>query len=677
MNDFILTVRTSLRPDPDDTSPEVASLEINTRVAHLHGLGIWAKVSAAGANGGVLLGWVHADALKEITATPIILFDEPFGQPRNLVGEIIGEKVQLENWKKVRIRLVDGTVADGWIDTQAAAAGGGAGGAGQGDGGAGQGSGAVTGGRQAGDGGNGGAKLVLGPNEIYRPHLLKAEDITDIDAAAIAALIDAEAGKKPDGQWNANSQAGSSSAAGLTQFLKGTWLTQSCVKNTLLNQLCRARGFVTAANTVAAGQEAQILALRFDPEISIVTAAEYGLANFTALAKANVVEDEVGDDEKARYIYIAHHEGLGGAIGFLNGTKAYTFANLVTQVGDKAQAYVDAAGGDTTKAYRNWLTEYVDRHIQPSKFRQGSAGVSGGGGSGALAQFSGPPLLLTELSSKPSLAKAIQWRLWELGYLDPPADGFFGPVSSWALSEFCELNGVELGFNFTKDIAGKLLTPSRQLPELAPTNGWFDKVIAYMKARKYFICRHPDCKNIIYLEGVDIDGAVNDDMHNVFNDLRIVFSVDKNGRPQYENSMWEGTTEPGDYWTIHPMNPKGAARIAFNQYKAWVVGVHHPNGPSAHEALVQAEPISVYRDLNKDFQRPGDPIDTGLFAINQHWGYDASKGDLGRTSAGCLVGRTRTGHRQFMSIVKDDPRYKVNRGYRFLTAVMPGEEVLK
>ena len=69
-------------------------------------------------------------------------------------------------------------------------------------------------------------------------------------------------------------------------------------------------------------------------------------------------------------------------------------------------------------------------------------------------------------------------------------------------------------------------------------------------------------------------------------------------------------------------------------------------------------------------------MDTGLFGINQHWGYDAPMGDLGTTSAGCLVGRTKNGHRQFMALVKQDPRYKVSTGYRFVTAIMPGDKVL-
>ena len=52
-----------------------------------------------------------------------------------------------------------------------------------------------------------------------------------------------------------------------------------------------------------------------------------------------------------------------------------------------------------------------------------------------------------------------------------------------------------------------------------------------MKRQGYFICRHWDCKNIVYLEGVNADGSLNNDAPNVFNDVRIVFSVAKDEDP--------------------------------------------------------------------------------------------------------------------------------------------------
>lgn len=287
--------------------------------------------------------------------------------------------------------------------------------------------------------------------------------------------------------------------------------------------------------------------------------------------------------------------------------------------------------------------------------------------------FAGEAIPLSQLGGQDELVLSIQQSLTDHGYLDPPADGKFGNISRWALQEFCAANGLSLEGGFTPEIAAALKDSSRGLPQITTTGTWFDKVVQYMQAKNYFICRHSECWNIVYVEGMDEDGRLNDDKPNVFNDLRIVFSVDPQGKPRVH--AWEGTTEPGTFWTMKPMDPKGAARIAFGQYKAWVVGTHHPGKSSAHEALVQSEPISVYRDLNKDFERVGDRMFTGVFAINQHWGYNAPKNDLGQTSAGCLVGRTKDGHKQFMALVKSDARYEASPAYKFVTAVLPGDDV--
>lgn len=267
-----------------------------------------------------------------------------------------------------------------------------------------------------------------------------------------------------------------------------------------------------------------------------------------------------------------------------------------------------------------------------------------------------------------------QQALTRMGYLDPPADGQFGPVSFWALNELCVANEVTTSDGFTPEIARTLVNPRVTLPEIKRTGGWFDKVVSHMNTKGYWMCRHPRCPNIIYLEGANTDGTLNDDRRNVFNDIRVVCFIDPTGTPTLRS--WDGTTEPGTFWTMNPMSPGGAARIAFNQYKSWIVGTHRAGTSSAHEALVQVEPVSVHRDLNKDFKRTNDRVDTGLFGINQHWGYDAPKDDLGQTSAGCLVGRTKSGHRDFMALLKSDPRYDVNKSYRFVSAILPADEVL-
>jgi hypothetical protein len=196
-----------------------------------------------------------------------------------------------------------------------------------------------------------------------------------------------------------------------------------------------------------------------------------------------------------------------------------------------------------------------------------------------------------------------------------------------------------------------------------------------MKAKGYEIARGTREYNIVYVEGVEGDGDLNSDQPNYFNDRRMVIQV-LAGKPEIIGN-WDGTTEPGYYYTYNTMNPKGAARIQFGQYKAWRVGTHYGGGSEPHEALVQDAPITVCRDFNKDMIRTGDKLDKGLFDINQHWGYDLPRNNISFGSAGCLVGRSREGHRQFMQLIKQDKRYQLNKKYLFLTTIIPGNELPK
>ena len=53
--------------------------------------------------------------------------------------------------------------------------------------------------------------------------------------------------------------------------------------------------------------------------------------------------------------------------------------------------------------------------------------------------------------------------------------------------------------------------------------------------------------------------------------------------------------------------------------------------------------------------------------MNQHCGFDFPRNDIRLASAGCLVGRIRERHREFMAIIKQDHRYVANRKYTFYT----------
>jgi hypothetical protein len=199
------------------------------------------------------------------------------------------------------------------------------------------------------------------------------------------------------------------------------------------------------------------------------------------------------------------------------------------------------------------------------------------------------------------------------------------------------------------------------------------KIIKYMQAKRYQISTGAKSYNIVYVEGMSENLAPNNDPPNEFNDVRIVLEIVKSVPTIV--GKWEGTTEPGTHFTLNPKNPNGAARIAFGQYKAWRVGTHFGSGADPHEALVQVADISVFRDKNKDMIRTGDKLFTGLFEINQHWGFDTPRNDIKLASAGCLIGRTRAGHREFMKIIKQDKRFMSSISYTFLTTIIPGNEL--
>ena len=201
-----------------------------------------------------------------------------------------------------------------------------------------------------------------------------------------------------------------------------------------------------------------------------------------------------------------------------------------------------------------------------------------------------------------------------------------------------------------------------------PNNKTFaERIVNYMDREKYQIFKEKGQKNIVYLEGADPGGKVNDDRPNYFNDLRIIIAFDRLFKPVIEG-IYIASTEPGFYYTDNPMNPRGAARIKFGQYRAWQVGIHGNSSP--HEALVQVEEVGVHRDYNRDMKRTGDEIDWGLFGINQHWAYNYPIEDIADSSAGCLVGRLWDEHLDFMSRVKSDPRYVLNPNFIFSTTII-------
>lgn len=257
----------------------------------------------------------------------------------------------------------------------------------------------------------------------------------------------------------------------------------------------------------------------------------------------------------------------------------------------------------------------------------------------------------------------VQQKLIQWGLLDPPADGIFGSQSGAALSYARELWGLP----HETDAGTFILSYSEPIP-LRLDNSLASRIIKYMQSAQYHISRGDKHFNIVYLEGADEDGSPNSDIPNQWNDLRLVLEIKRDGVPRIVGA-WMATTEPGRKYTESPMNPDGAFRIAFGQYKAWVIGTHKD-----HEALIQAGEITGFRDANKDYKRTGDRRVTGSdFGVDQHWGYNMTL--VEGASAGCLVGQSKDGHREFMATIKTDRRYLLNPNYVFLTTVIAGDDL--
>jgi len=214
------------------------------------------------------------------------------------------------------------------------------------------------------------AATGLGPNQRYGQALSAAAARTNIPAAALAAIVDAEAAKSGDGSWKTASRNPRSSAAGLGQFLSGTWQGEAERTGTWLNEVATSQGWLGSDGRVLPVARSALLALRYDPTASINATADYASRSVAKLKQAGVA---VGDDltSIARTAYLGHHLGTGDAVRFLTGGLSSDRAKrlLDAQVGSAAANQRIARTGDATAAHRNWLLDFVNRRITPDRFK--------------------------------------------------------------------------------------------------------------------------------------------------------------------------------------------------------------------------------------------------------------------------------------------------------------------
>ena len=159
-----------------------------------------------------------------------------------------------------------------------------------------------------------GGALRLGTNQAYQPALEAAATRTGLDPALLASIVEAEAARRRDGSWDPASRNPRSSAAGLGQFLSGTWLGEAQRPGSWLRSTAASRGWLGPDGSVRPDARPALLALRFDPNASIQATADHAAANLRQLRARGVGTSDL--PSAARAAYLAHHLGLGDALRY-------------------------------------------------------------------------------------------------------------------------------------------------------------------------------------------------------------------------------------------------------------------------------------------------------------------------------------------------------------------------
>jgi hypothetical protein len=190
------------------------------------------------------------------------------------------------------------------------------------------------------------------------------------------------------------------------------------------------------------------------------------------------------------------------------------------------------------------------------------------------------------------------------------------------------------------------LPPKSLIEILNPEN-----IKSYFQAQEYKFFDTPDRKLNLNVIGVRRDNQGT----NTFDDFILVMYREEE---LMVSKRYQVTTDPGKYWLLNPLNPKGTAILKPGQYRGtWQLGKHQ----GKYEALVQRKPVKVYRDNNKDevldYNSMTTMVDEGYFGINIHRSnpYDQSY-TVNKWSAGCQVFKKVEDYNKFIKLCKDSAK---------------------
>ena len=138
---------------------------------------------------------------------------------------------------------------------------------------------------------------------------------------------------------------------------------------------------------------------------------------------------------------------------------------------------------------------------------------------------------------------------------------------------------------------------------------------------------------------------------NRFDDL-MTLSYKENGKWKFHT--FDCTTDPGTHWVKNIMRKEGVAVLKPGQYRhSHKIRKHQ----GRYEALGQQNPMTVYRDNNRDnnYDLNDNNTQTGLFGINIHRAtkYAGKKSSqVDKWSAGCQVIASNDDWKLFMKICR-------------------------
>lgn len=211
---------------------------------------------------------------------------------------------------------------------------------------------------------------------------------------------------------NANARAGTSSAAGLYQFIESSWLSV-VKKHGAEHGLGWAADAIGPGNRVASAAARQaILNLRHDPAAASLMAASHASDNKTAL------EGALGREATGTDLYMAHFLGLGGATKFLSAMRSNPDATAAAMFPSAARANrgVFYAGDGSSRS--------LEQVYQRFAAKLGAGGDSVGETRAANLSFATQALALdgdatVVTGSNESAADALSWARAQLGQPNP------------------------------------------------------------------------------------------------------------------------------------------------------------------------------------------------------------------------------------------------------------------